>query len=139
MGRRLAATEITTGLPVAFKAAIKKRRFKGKRRVFFASLMPVAFVWRSLYTLDVLRSFLREVEKVGGRKAIPSKWVGASCFSSIIGCNIYWTYKIFGGVFKTINKTVLGNNGAAKKKGGESKSMGEKEDGSASQPQAGGK
>jgi len=109
-GARLACTEITTGLPVAFKAAIKKRRFRGKRRVFFASLMPVAFIWRSLYTLDVLRSFLKEVEKCGGRKAVPSKWTGAACFGSIVGCNLFWTYKIFGGVFKTINKTIAKMN-----------------------------
>ena len=101
-GARLACTEITTGFPVAFKAALKNKKFKGKRRVFFAAGMPLAFMWRSWYTLDVLKSFLKTVDELGGRKAVPSKWVGAGCFGSIVFCNMYWTLRIFSGVLKTI-------------------------------------
>ena len=112
-GARLVCTEITTGFPVAFKAAIKKKKFKGKRRLFFALGMPAAFIWRSLYTLDVLKSFLKAVESHGGREAIPSKWVGAACFSSVVGCNVFWTFKILSGVVKTLKGA-----GKKKKKGG---------------------
>jgi hypothetical protein len=112
----LACTEITTGFPVAFKAALKNKRFKGKRRTFFATAMPLAFLWRSWYTLDVLKSFLRSVDELGGRKAVPSKWVGAGCFGSIVCCNMYWTLRIFGGVLKTITKRGKKKNTNNKKK-----------------------
>ncbi|QDZ24791.1 hypothetical protein HOP50_14g73310 [Chloropicon primus] len=116
-GARLACTEITTGFPVAFKAAIKNKRFRGKRRTFFAAAMPIAFVWRSLHTLDVMRSFLRTVEECGGRKAIPSKWLGASCFGSVVGCNMYWTIRILSGVVRTLaGKGKLGKGKGKKEK-----------------------
>lgn len=121
-GARLACTEVTTGFPVAFKAAVKSRRFKGKRRAFFAVAMPVAFVWRSLYTLDVLKSFLRTVEECGGRKAIPSKWLGVTCFGSVVGCNMYWTARILSGVVRTLTgRGKLGPKKGKKKEEGEGK------------------
>lgn len=114
-GARLACTEITTGFPVAFKSAIKNKKFKGKRRLFFAVAMPVAFIWRSLYTLDVLKSYLRTVDNLGGRKAIPSKWLGATCFGSVVGCNMYWTARILSGVVRTLTgKGKLGKKGTTK-------------------------
>ena len=103
-GARLACTEITTGFPVAFKVALKSKRFKGKRRLFFAVGMPLAFIWRSCYTFNVLKTFLKTVDAHGGRKAIPSKWLGAGCFGSVVACNVFWTAKIFSGVFKTLTR-----------------------------------
>ena len=43
---------------------------------------------------------------MGGGEAIPSWWVGAGCFGSVVGCNLFWTCKILNGVFRTLRGVV---------------------------------
>ena len=61
-GCRLAATEMTTALPVAFRQALRNKKFKGPKRYVFVAVMPAAFIWRTAQSWSVLRAAWAKVQ-----------------------------------------------------------------------------
>ncbi|KAK3249091.1 hypothetical protein CYMTET_41471 [Cymbomonas tetramitiformis] len=120
-GVRLCATEVTTALPVAFRQAARTKRLRGERIIFFGALMPLAFVWRSVWSLSVLRRYMELVDASGGIANVPSWWVGASSTAGVVACNLIWTWKILRGTVKVVKKMFGKKKGGKKNEGSDAK------------------
>ena len=51
-----------TALPVAFRQALRNKKFKGPKRYVFVAVMPAAFIWRTAQSWSVLRAAWAKVQ-----------------------------------------------------------------------------
>jgi len=103
LGARLAMTEVTTALPVAFRQAMRNRKLNGGRSAAFAVMLPVAFTWRSVYSFFIFKKSVPLI--LNPNIALPIlKFPALGCLFAIVCCNTYWTSKIYRGAVKLATK-----------------------------------
>lgn len=104
-GCRLAATELTTCLPICYHEARQSGRLTGWRSIAIGATMAGAFAWRTLYSVDILRQFeaaVRDRRAGGGEGTVPRAWMGRVGLVTIAGSNAMWTARIFRGLFRRV-------------------------------------
>lgn len=99
LGARLAMTEVTTALPVAFRQAMRNRKLNGGRSAAFAVMLPVAFTWRTVYSFMIFKKAVPLI--MNPSSALPLlKFPALGCLFAIVCCNTFWTSKIYRGALK---------------------------------------
>jgi hypothetical protein len=116
MACELAATEMTTLLPVAFHQAVRNRKMSGSRVSFFTLTMPASFVWRTHRCYSVLKRFHADIMAKGGPREVRLAWLGLAGTASLVGLNAWWTFKIFRGTLKALRKQPGKGEGKGEKK-----------------------
>ena len=106
LGTKLAITECTTFLPVAFRQARKANKLRGERSLFLGALMPVAFMWRTWWNFTVLTDFEASVRAMQKCNAVV-RVLGVGATTTVLGCNCWWTARILIGAKKILSKLFL--------------------------------
>ena len=75
--------------------------------------MPLAFLWRTRYSWNVLKETMGVVKDKGGMRKCKGWWMAAGGVATVFCCNVYWTAKIVQGAYKKLTK---GKKKADKKK-----------------------
>lgn len=103
LGTKLAVTECTTFLPVAFRQARKANKLKGDRSLVLGALMPIAFIWRTWWNFTVLTDFEESVRAMRTCNPVV-RALGVAATSTVLGCNCWWTLRILIGAKRIISK-----------------------------------
>ena len=104
MACELAATEMTTVLPVAFHQAVRNRKLSNGKVPFFTLTMPASFMWRTNRCYSVLKRLHADVMAKGGPREVHLAWLGLAGTASLVGLNAWWTFKIIRGTLKALRK-----------------------------------
>ena len=105
LGTKLAATECTTFLPVAFRQARKADKLRGDRSIVLGALMPIAFIWRTWWNFTVLTDFEKSVKAMRTCNPVV-RALGVTATSTVLGCNCWWTLRILIGAKKIVSNAL---------------------------------
>lgn len=114
LGSGLCATEITTFLPVSFRASVRSKRITRDAKVstVIGLLFPIAFMWRSYWSARVCleiartgRAYMAAGAAPWGGLALAERVAfhcGEAAVAVIAGCNVNWTLRIVQGTLKVV-------------------------------------
>jgi hypothetical protein len=101
-GVKLVVTECTTALPVSLRLARTSGKYKGIHGMAIGLIMPLAFMWRTRYSMDAFRHTKSIMDDMGGVLGVRGWWMALGGVGGVVCCNAYWTVKIFQGLYKKL-------------------------------------